>query len=195
MTKHWSSPCPLVRNDPLGVRPRLAASLCLLDTGQWHDAKSILDELIKSDSKDPRVQALAVIFGYGTKGREHLEVSLILDDAKDTKKWLDIAPVNAYAAVLQKGGLDEAMNANVLIAAHEATRRAVAPRYSASILSSIFQYLVLLPLYFVSGIFVFQEVGDVQGLALLGGLLFIHFSYRRASRQQEHQIRHRDQRA
>ena len=184
----------LVRSDPLGVRPRIAASLCLLDTGQWHDAKSILDELIKSDSKDPRVQALAVIFGYGTKGREHLEVSLLLDDAKDTKKWLDIAPVNAYAAVLQKGGLDEAMNANVLIAAHEATRRAVAPRYSPSILSSIFQYLVLLPLYFVLGIFVFQEVGDVQGLALLGGLLFIHFSYRRVSRQQEHQIRHRDQR-
>ena len=43
----------LVRSDPLGVRPRLAASLCLMDTGQWHDAKSILDELIKSDSKDP----------------------------------------------------------------------------------------------------------------------------------------------
>ena len=48
-----------------------------MDTGQWHDAKSVLDELIKSDSKDPRVQALAVIFGYGTKGREHMELSLI----------------------------------------------------------------------------------------------------------------------
>ena len=60
--------------------------------------------------------------------------------------------MNSYAAVLQKGGLDEAMNANVLIAAHEATRRAVAPRYSPSILSSIFQYLVLIPIYFVLGI-------------------------------------------
>ena len=54
----------LVRQDPIGVRPRIAVSLCLLDTGEWHDAKSVLDELIKSDAKDPRVMALAVIFGY-----------------------------------------------------------------------------------------------------------------------------------
>lgn len=184
----------LVRADPIGVRPRLAVALCLLDTGQWHDAKTVLDELIKSDSKDPRVQALAVIFGYGTKGREHMEVSLLLDDRKETKKWMDAAPVNAYAALLQKGGLDEAMNANVLIAAHEATRRAVPPRYSPGILSTVFQYLVLLPVWFVMGILAYQEIGDVEGLAVLGGLLFGHYSYRRVTRQQEHQIRHRDQR-
>ena len=105
----------------------------------------------------------------GTAPRaEHLEVSLILDDAKETKKWLDVAPVNSYAAVLQKGGLDEAMNANVLIAAHEAARRPLP--VILSILSSIFQYLVLIPIYFVLGIFVYQEVGDAQGLAALGGL-------------------------
>ena len=184
----------LVRADPIGVRPRLAVALCLLDTGQWHDAKTVLDELIKSDSKDPRVQALAVIFGYGTKGREHMEVSLLLDDKKETKKWMDAAPVNAYAALLQKGGLDEAMNANVLIAAHEATRRAVPPRYSPGVLSSVFQYLVLIPVWFVMGILAYQEIGDVEGLAVLGGLLFAHYSYRRVARQQEHQIRHRDQR-
>ena len=107
---------------------------------------------------------------------------------------MDVAPVNAYAAVLQKGGLDEAMNANVLIAAHEATRRAVAPRYSSGILASIFQYLVLLPIWFVLGIFVYQEVGDAEGLTVLGALLFLNYSYRRVSRQQEHLIRHRDQR-
>ncbi|RJU84990.1 MAG: tetratricopeptide repeat protein [Candidatus Poseidoniales archaeon] len=184
----------LVRSDPIGVRPRLATALCLLDTGQWHDAKTVLDELIKSDSKDPRVQALAVIFGYGTKGREHMEVSLLLDDQKETKKWMDAAPVNAYAALLQKGGLDEAMNANVLIASHEATRRAVPPRYSPGILMSIFQYLVLIPVWFVLGILAYQEIGDVEGLAVLSGLLFLHYSYRRVIRQQEHQIRHRDQR-
>jgi tetratricopeptide (TPR) repeat protein len=184
----------LVRSDPIGVRPRLATALCLLDTGQWHDAKTVLDELIKSDSKDPRVQALAVIFGYGTKGREHMEVSLLLDDQKETKKWMDAAPVNAYAALLQKGGLDEAMNANVLIASHEATRRAVPPRYSPGILMSIFQYLVLIPVWFVLGILAYQEIGDVEGLAVLSSLLFLHYSYRRVIRQQEHQIRHRDQR-
>ena len=166
----------LIRSDPIGVRPRLAAALCLLDTGQWHDAKTVLDELIKSDSKDPRVQALAVIFGYGTKGREHMEVSLLLDDQKETKKWMDAAPVNAYAALLQKGGFDEAMNANVLIAAHEATRRAVPPRYSPGILLSIFQYLVLIPVWFVLGILAYQEIGDVEGLAVLSSLLFVHYS-------------------
>ena len=154
----------------------------------------MLDELIKSDSKDPRVLALAVIFGYGTKGREHMEVSLVLDDSKETKKWMDAAPVNAYAALLQKGGLDEAMNANVMIAAHEATRRAMPPRFSAGILSNVFQYLVLIPVWFVLGILTFQEVGETEGLSVLGGLLFLHFSYRRFIRQQEHQIKHRDQR-
>ncbi|MEL0330687.1 MAG: tetratricopeptide repeat protein [Candidatus Poseidoniales archaeon] len=184
----------LVRADPVGVRPRIAVALSLLDTGQWHDAKSVLDELIKSDSKDPRVLALAVIFGYGTKGREHMEVSLVIDEQKDTKKWMDAAPVNAFAALQQKGGLDEALNANVMIAAHEATRRAMPPRFSPGILSSIFQYLVLLPMWFVLGILTYQEIGETEGLSLLGGLLFMHYSYRRFMRQQEHQIRHRDQR-
>lgn len=184
----------LVRSDPTGVRPRLAVALCLLDTGQWHDAKTIVDELIKSDSKDPRVLALAVIFGYGTKGRENMEVSLILDDRKETKKWMDAAPVNAYAALLQKGGLDEAVNANVMIAAHEATRRAMPPRFSAGVFSNIIQYLVLIPMWFVLGILTFQEVGQTEGLSVIGGLFFLHFSYRRFIRQQEHQIKHRDQR-
>ena len=143
--------------------PRLAVALCLLDTGQWHGAKTVLDELIKSDSKDPRVQALAVIFGYGTKGREHMEVSLLLDEQKATKKWMDAAPVNAYAALLQKGGLDEAMNANVLIAAHEATRRTVPPRYSPGVLSSIFQYLVLIPVWFVLGILPTKKLAMLKG--------------------------------
>ena len=58
-----------------------------------------------------------------------MEVSLVLDDAKETKKWMDAAPVNAYAALLKKGGLDEAVNANVMIVAHEATRRAMPPRF------------------------------------------------------------------
>lgn len=184
----------LVRTDPTGVRPRVAVALCLLDTGQWHDAKTVVDELIKSDSQDPRVLALAVIFGYGSKGKEHLEVSLILDDAKATKHWMDAAPVNPYAPLLQKGGLDEAINANVMVVAHEATRRAMPPRFSASVLSSVFQYFVLIPMWFVLGILTYQEVGATEGLSVLGGLLFMHFSYVRFTRQQEHQIKHRDQR-
>ncbi len=184
----------LVRLDPTGVRPRIAVALSLLDTGQWHDAKTVVDELIKSDSHDPRVMALAVIFGYGSKGQEHLEVSLILDDAKATKQWMDAAPVNPYAPLLQKGGLDEAINANVMIVAHEATRRSMPPRFSPGVLSSVFQYFVLVPMWFVLGILTYQEVGTSEGLSVLGGLIFMHFSYARFSRQQEHQIKHRDQR-
>ncbi len=184
----------LVRSDPTGVRPRIAVALTLMDTGQWHDAKTVLDELIKSDSKDPRVMALAVIFGYGKKGNEHMEVSLLLDDAKTTRHWMDAAPVNAYAALLQKGGVDEALNANVLVAAHEATRRAMPPRFAPSIFSRIVQFLVLIPLWFVLGILAYQEVGAEEGLTLLGGLLGLHFTYTRFALQQEHQIKHRDQR-
>jgi len=184
----------LVRADPTGVRPRIAAALTLMDTGQWHDAKTVVDELIRSDSKDPRVMALAVIFGYGKKGNEHMEVSLLLDDAKATRHWMDAAPVNAYAALLQKGGVDEALNANALMVAHEATRRAMPPRYAPGVLSRIFQFFVLIPLWFVLGILAYQEVGTEEGLAVVGGLLGLHFSYSRYTSQQEHQIKHRDQR-
>jgi hypothetical protein len=184
----------LVRADPTGVRPRIAVALTLMDTGQWYDAKTVVDELIQSDSMDPRVMALAVIFGYGKKGNEHMEVSLLVDDAKTTRRWMDAAPVNPYAALLQKGGIDEALNANVLVAAHEATRRAMPPRFTPSPLSRVFQFFVLIPLWFVLGILAFQEIGTEEGLAVLGGLLSLHFSYNRYTLQQEHQIKHRDQR-
>lgn len=138
--------------------------------------------------------AVAVIFGYGKKGRENLEVSLILDNDKEAKKWLDAAPVNAYAALKQKGGIDEALNANVMIAAHEAARTAMPPRFSQGILSVIFTFFVLMPMWIVLSILTYQEVGQTEGLTLLGVLLTLHFSYRRFNKQQEMLIKHRDQR-
>ena len=53
----------LVRADPTGVRPRIAAALCLIDKGDWHSARSIEKELLESDSHDPRVLALSTILG------------------------------------------------------------------------------------------------------------------------------------
>lgn len=53
----------LVRADPTGVRPRIAASLCLIDKGDWHSARSIMAELNESDKYDPRVMALSAILG------------------------------------------------------------------------------------------------------------------------------------
>ena len=65
----------LVRADPTGVRPRIAA-LCLVDKGDWHSAKSILEELIKSDKNDPRVLALSAILGLPVDAEE-FEVCLL----------------------------------------------------------------------------------------------------------------------
>lgn len=184
----------LVRKDPTGTRPRIAVALCLIDKGQWHDARSVLDELLESDSKDPRVLALSAIMGYGTKGKEHPEVALVLDGSTMNSSVMDDVPVNAVAALAQKGGLDEAVNANVLVMAHQAALNTMPPRYSKSKLSFVFTYLVLIPLWFVIGILVYQEIGPNQGGLLTILLLFFHGSYVRLSHQQEQLIRHRDQR-
>ena len=54
----------MVRQNPTGVRPRIAAALCLIDTGDWHSARSIMEELNESDKNDPRVKALSSILGH-----------------------------------------------------------------------------------------------------------------------------------
>ena len=184
----------LVKKDPTGTRPRIAVALCLIDKGLWHDARSVLDELLKSDGKDPRVMALSAIMGYGTKGKEHPEVALVLDGPNIKSSIMDEIPVNAVAALTQKGGLDEAVNANILVMAHQAAINTMPPRYSKSILSLVFTYLVLIPMWFVLGILVYQEIGANQGAMLTVILLFFHGSYIRLSHQQEQLIRHRDQR-
>ena len=50
-----------VKFDPLGVRPRIAVALCLIDKGNWHQAMSVYQELKESDVNDPRVIALSVL--------------------------------------------------------------------------------------------------------------------------------------
>jgi len=108
-----------VKQDPLGVRPRIAAALCLLDRGDWHQALSIYKELRESDVNDPRVKALSVILGHEAD-TEEIEVSLVLEKGKSLRRWLDDAPVNPVAGLATKGGIDEAINANVMIVSHEA---------------------------------------------------------------------------
>ena len=119
----------LVRADPLGVRPRLAVALCLVDKGDWHSARSILSELKVSDGQDPRVLSLAAILGQSVD-EEEMEVALAVAKGKKVRQWINDAPVNAVAGLVVKGGMDEAINANVLIAAHEATRRGMPPRFT-----------------------------------------------------------------
>jgi hypothetical protein len=184
----------LVREEPIGVRPRIAASLCLIDKGDWHSARSIMTELMESDSQDPRVLALSLILGQ-PQDEEELEVALVNSDKKRMKKLINEAPVNAVAALSVKGGMDEAINANILIAGHEAVKRGMTPRYSFGVLSIIMHYFVLFPSWLIAGIYVTSIRGEAQGAAVVVGLILFHLGARRFSKQQRRVVRHRDQKA
>ena len=184
----------LVRADPTGVRPRIAAALCLIDKGDWHSARSIEKELLESDSHDPRVLALSTILGQ-TMDEEEFEVALVSGEGKHMKKWINSAPVNSVAALGIKGGMDEAINANVLITAHEATRRYMPPRYSSGRLTFVANIFILIPIWILLGIYVASVRGEIQGVAVSVTLLLLHYSSRKLLSQQRRQIRHRDQKA
>ena len=184
----------MVRQDPTGVRPRIAAALCLIDKGDWHSAKTILEELISSDKNDPRVLALSAILGHPVDGEE-FEVALVNGEGNSMKKWINQAPCNSVAALGIRGGMDEAINANVLITAHEATRKQMTPRYQSGKLSIIFNLFILIPIWILTGIYVYTEIGDVQGIITTVLLFMLHLTTRRVMRQQRKLIRHRDQKA
>jgi len=184
----------LIRAEPLGVRPRIAAALCLIDKGDWHSARSILSELKVSDGQDPRVLALAAILGQ-TVDTQEMEVALAVGGGKKVRQWINDAPVNPVAGLVVKGGMDEAINANVLIAAHEATRRGMPPKFSFGWLNLVFNFFVLIPTWIVLAIFVYGQQGQLSGLLVLATLFLLHIASRRFARQQRRMIRHRDQKA
>ena len=184
----------MVRAEPTGVRPRIAAALCLIDKGDWHSAKSVLEELIKSDKNDPRVLALSAILGVPVDAEE-FEVALVNGEGKAMKKWINQAPCNSVAALGVKGGMDEAINANLLITAHEATRKQMTPKYQSGRLAIIFNYFILIPSFLLSGIYIYTEIGQMEALVATALLLLGHSTSRRVLRQQRKLIRHRDQKA
>lgn len=184
----------LVKEDPTSVRPRIAVSLCLVDSGDWHSARSIMIELMESDPMDPRVTALSFILGQ-PQSEDKLEVALVNADKKRMKKMINEAPVNSVAALSVKGGLDEAINANILIAGHEAVKRGMTPRYSFGVLSIIMNYFVLFPSWIIAGIYVSAIRGEAQGAAVVAALILFHLGARRFSKQQRRVVRHRDQKA
>ena len=187
----------LVRENPLMVLPRVAAALCLTDKGEWHSALSVLTELEESDPFDPRVKALANILGRPKSEDEDdiLEVALTKKVTKRSRRWIDDAPVNPIAALMVKGGVDEALNANVFIAAAGAVGKKMTPRYTSGVISKIFHWGVLTPIWLLLGIYASGEIGMLEGVTIAVGLVFIHQSARRFSRQQMKVIRHRDQKA
>ncbi len=183
-----------VKFDPLGVRPRIAVALCLIDKGNWHQAMSVYQELKESDINDPRVTALSVLLG-NEADVEQIEVSLAVETGKNVRKWLDEAPVNAVAGLGIKGGMDEAINANIMICAHESVRRNMTPRYSPSIFHYIIQYVLLPPIFIVSAIAMSGYAGQVQGVVTGVVLFMLQIAFARFRRQQGRQIKHRDQRS
>ena len=182
-----------VKQDPLGVRPRIAASLCLLDRGDWHQAHSIYKELRESDVNDPRVKALSVILGHEADAQD-IEVSLVLEKGKSLRRWLDDT-VNPVAGLATKGGIDEAINANVMIVSHEAVRRGMTPRYSPSFIYRVVQFMLLPMIFIVVGIGLDSMYGPAEGVVAAGTLFVLQFGMHRFNRQQRKQIKHRDQRS
>ena len=187
----------LVRENPLMARPRIAAALCLVDKGEWHSALSVLTELEETDPFDPRVRALANILGRpkSEDDEDVLEIALTKALTKRSRRWIDDAPVNPLAALMVKGGVDEAVNANVMIAAAAAVEKKMTPRYTSGIISQVFNWGVLTPIWLLVGIYASGEIGLLEGISIAFGLIFIHQSARRFSKQQNKVIRHRDQKA
>ena len=183
----------LIKRDPLFPRARIAAALCLLDLNDWHGARDITVELLESDALDPRVHALALTMGMLNKDIDEMEVRLIDGDRNEGRRWIEASPCNPTAALLVKGGVDEAINANVFIAASEAVKNRITPRYRASRLWVAFNWLVLMPTWAVIGIFAAEEVGTQVGMGIGISLAALHlFSIRFRSNARK-EIKFRDQ--
>ena len=104
--------------------------------------------------------------------------------------------MNPFAALASRKGMDEALNANVMILAHEAVEKGVTPTYSESIASKLFNWVILLPTWIVIGWLAWIETGQnsTVGIGTTFALCTMHIFTRRFRRQQRRLIKHRDQR-
>ena len=154
----YSLALKLVKENPLMAKPRIAAALCLIDKGDWHSALNVLEELEETDPHDPRVKALANILGRPkSDDDEILEIALTKAPTKRAKRWIDEAPVNPIAALMLKSGVDEALNANFMVASSQAVQKRMTPRYSSGIISNVFNWGVLTPLWLIIGNICFKR--------------------------------------
>ena len=186
----------LVRAHPDSTLARIACSLCMIDLGEWFDALDVFEEVNESSPEDPRVQALGGILGFQADADE-LEIALAIGTAAEKAAWIDDAPVNPFAALNARKGMDEALNANVMVVAHEALERGVPPVYAPPLVIVLLNWAVLLPTWIVIGWLAWIEtdqnllIGSGTSIALIG----LHIFTRRFRRLQRRIIKHRDQRA
>ena len=186
----------MVRKHSYSTLARIATALCLIDIGEWFDALDIFQELNDIRPEDPRIKALATILGY-EQDEDELEIVLVNGSQKQKARWIDEAPVNPYAALQVKGGMDEALNANVLSIGHEAIERGMPPAYTHPWIVHLVNWGILTPLWFVLAWLAYQQTGEdlVLSAIVFANLVAGHFFVRRLRRQQRRVIRHRDQKA
>jgi len=186
----------LVRAHPDSTLARIACSLCMIDLGEWFDALDVFEEVNESSPEDPRVQALGGILGFQADADE-LEIALAVGNEAEKAAWIDDAPVNPFAALQTHKGMDEALNANVMVLAHEALERGVPPVYTTPLVVVLINWAVLLPAWFVLGWLAWMETGQnlVVGIGTTVSLIGLHLFTRRFRRLQRRVIKHRDQRA
>ena len=104
----------------------------------------------ESSAEDPRVQALGGILGFQADPDE-LEIALAIGTDAEKAAWIDDAPVNPYAALSARKGMDEALNANVMVIAHEALERGVPPTYTQPLVVVLINWAILMPAWIVLG--------------------------------------------
>ncbi len=184
-----------IRMNPNSAKARIAAALCLIDSGDWFDSLDIFEELQISSPEDPRVKALGMILGFAAPANE-LESAIIEPKPKEKRRWIDEAPTNPIAALLAKNGEDEAINANIFIASHEAIERRMTPRYTPSMILRFFNWIVLVPTWIIIGLIAYdRSSNDVLGIAISSSLIVLHFFALRFRKLQRRVIKHRDQKA
>ena len=185
----------MVRTHPDSTLARIACSLCMIDLGEWFDALDVFEEVNESSPEDPRVKALAGILGFQADADE-LEIALAIGSDAEKAAWIDDAPVNPFAALSSNKGMDEAMNANVMVLAHEALERGAPPVYTAPLVVILINWAVLFPAWFVLGWLAWMETEQnlVVGIGTTIGLIGLHLFTRRFRRLQRRIIKHRDQR-
>jgi len=185
----------LVRAHPDSTLARIACSLCMIDLGEWFDALDVFEEVNESSPEDPRVKALAGILGFQADADE-LEIALAIGSDAEKAAWIDDAPVNPFAALSSHKGMDEALNANVMVLAHEALERGVPPVYTPPLVVILINWAVLFPAWFVLGWLAWMETDQnlAVGIGTTIALIGMHLFTRRFRRLQRRVIKHRDQR-
>ena len=186
----------LVRAHPDSTLARIACSLCMIDLGEWFDALDVFEEVNESSPEDPRVQALGGILGFHADSEE-LEIALAIGTDAEKAAWIDDAPVNPFAALKARKGMDEALNANVMVIAHEALEKGVPPAYTPTLVMVVVNWAILLPSWFILGWLAWIETNQnpLIGVGTTVALICMQLFTRRFRRQQRREIKHRDQRA